>query len=190
MKPSKIFSSLFFLLGAILLVVSFGGSLLCRNLTLKGQDVPQEAKAVSDRFIEALSTGDDTALEGLIYGQPELGADGDFQTEAARRIWEAFRDSIACEPAGECYREGQEIYRDVTIMALDASGVAASVSAYVQPTADTLDGDKLLLEAVEKALSAGERVSVRGRLRLLKSEEQWYVIPDKTVLSAMSGGFR
>ncbi len=197
MKLSRFFSSVFAVLGTGVMIVSMIGCLLCRNLEPGAQVVSQEAKDASEQFMQALSSGDYQAAGALIYGQPEMGADGNFQSSAAARVWEAFRESITCENSGECYLEGESVYRDVTVTALDVSGVMNAVPAIAQSMQaaektgpDGEAKDRILREAVEKALSDGERVSVQGRLQLVQDQGHWYVIPDKTVLSAISGGFR
>lgn len=201
MKLSRFFSSVFAVLGTGVMIVSIILCLLCRNMEPKTQGVAQEAEDVSEQFIGALSSGDYQTAGELIYGQPELGADGAFQSDAAARIWETFRESISCEDSGACYLEGTEIYRDVTVTFLDVSGVLNAVPALAQsmqaaqeaePDEEAIrkDSDAILMEAVEKALSDGERVSVQGKLQLVQDEGRWYVIPDKTVLSAISGGSR
>lgn len=192
MKLSKVFSALFGVLGTFLLIASLGVCLLCRNMKPQNQGVPQGASDAAEQFAQALSAGDFESLEGFLYGQPELGAGEDFHSDAATRIWEAFRDSLACENEGLCYLEGTDIYRDVAVTYLDVSGVvkeAASLAKTLEAgEEETAQPDRQLLEVVAGALEKGKTTTVQGRLRLIEDEGRWYVIPDKTVLAAISGG--
>lgn len=191
MKLSKFFSSVFAVLGTGVMIVSILLCLLCRNLEPKSQSVPLAAEETSRQFMQALSDGDYQTAGSLLYGQPELGAEGAFESDAAAYLWEAFRGSISWEESSGCYLEGTEVYRDVTVTVLDISSVLNAVPALAQSMGDSPsspDTDALLLEAVKKALSGGETLSVSGKLRLIQDEGQWYVIPDKKILSAISGG--
>lgn len=191
MKPSKFFSSLFAVLGAGVLIVSILLCFLCRNLETKSQNVPREAEDASTRFMQVLSDGDFATAGSFLYGQPELGAEGAFESDGAADIWEAFRNSISWEAPDGCYLEGTEVYRDVTVTVRDVSAVLNAVSALARSmgfSETSPNPDALLREAVKEALNRGETMSVSGRLRLIQEEGQWYVIPDRKILSAISGG--
>lgn len=193
MKLSKFFSSVFSVLGVAVLIVSIAVCLLCRNLESKSQNAPQAAEETSRQFMQALSDGDYRAAGNLLYGQPELGAEGDFQSDAAAYLWDAFRGSVSWEAPSGCYLEGNQVYRDVTVTVLDISGVLNAVPALAQSMGDSPfspNTDALLLEAVKKALSGGETLSVSGKLRLIQDGGQWYVIPEKKLLSAISCGIQ
>lgn len=191
MKLSKFFSSVFAVLGAGVMILSILLCLLCRNHSPKSQIVPQEAEEASRQFMQALSDGDYRTAGGLLYGQPELGAEGDFQSDAAAYLWEAFRGNVSWEAPSGCYLEGAQVYRDVTVTVLDVTAVLDAVPALAQSREDSPSSpntDALLLEAVKEALSGGKTQSVSGKLRLIQDGDQWYVIPDKQILSAISGG--
>lgn len=191
MKPSKVFSSLFFVLGTVLLIVSIVGCLLLRNMETKGQSVPQGAEAVGEQFAAAISGGDLEGAASLIYGQPDLGTAVPFESAAAGQIWESFRESISCE-GGACYWEGTTLYQDVTLSYLDVPGVMKNITSLAKAGEEDADrdADQRLLEAVEKAVAQGQQTAVQGKLRLMEDGGSWYVIPDKTVLSAISGGLK
>lgn len=190
MKPSKVFSSLFFVLGTAVLFVSIVGCLVFRNAEPKGRSVPREAEEAAESFVAVLSAGDLERASGLIYGQPTLGAEASFESRAAARVWEGFQSSLSCE-AGAYHWEGNDLYRDVTLSYLDVSGVLTDIQSIAKAgTEETRDADDLLLEAVEAALSWGNQVTVQGRIGLKEDGGNWYVIPDKTVLSAISGGWK
>lgn len=191
MKISRFFSALFAVLGTGVLIVSIFLCFLCRNLEPKHQNVSGGAEETSERFMQSLSDGDFSTAGALLYGQPELGAEGAFESDGAADIWEAFRDSISWEAPEGCYLEGTQVYRDVTVTVLDVSAVLKAVPALAQPdgaSETSPNPDALLGEAVKEALNRGDTASVSGRLRLIQEDGQWYVIPDKTILSAISGG--
>lgn len=191
MKPSKVFSSLFFILGTGILIVSIALCLLLRNMETVGRSVPQEAEAAGNQFASALSAGDLEAAADLIYGQPDLGTEASFDSTAAGSIWERFRESISCE-SGSCYWEGTSLYQDVTLSYLDVPGVMKDVTALAKAAEadESMDGEQRLLDTVKTALAQGRQVTVQGKLRLVEEAGSWYVIPDKTVLSALSGGVK
>lgn len=191
MKPSKVFSSLFFILGTGILIVSIALCLLLRNMETVGRGVPQEAEAAANQFASALSAGDLDAAADLIYGQPDLGTEASFDSTAAGSIWERFRESISCE-GGSCYWEGTSLYQDVTLSYLDVPGVMKDVTALAKAAEadESMDGEQRLLDTVKTALAQGRQVTVQGKLRLVEEAGSWYVIPDKTVLSALSGGVK
>lgn len=194
MQVNKIISSLFAVLGTAILVVSIVLCLVCRNLEPMAQSTPQEALDARDAFAASLSAGDLEGAAMWIYGQPELGGDTALQSAAASRIWEAFRSSLSVEADGICYLEGRDYCQDVTVTMLDVPGLMKALPDHVKPSvpaaeeAPLPDEDQLLMEAVEEALAAGELTQVQGRLRLVEDGGRWYVVPDKTVLAAISGG--
>lgn len=191
MKISKVFSSLFGILGTVLLIASIGVCLLCRNWTPQNQGVPQAADAAADQFIQALSAGDFASAGNLIYGQPELGAEGVFHSDAAARIWEGFRESFVCQSEGGSYLESTDIYRNVTLSYLDVAGVLRETASFARTTGDEAEEpDTQLLTAMDRALSEGKTLRIQGKLRMIEDQGHWYVIPDKTVLSAISGGLQ
>lgn len=192
MKTAKVFSAIFGVLGTILLVGSLALCLICRNWEPKAQTGSPEAEAAARQFLDALSQGDYGSAEAMIYGQPKLGGEESFRSEALARVWEAFRERLSFETPEPCYAEGENLYLDVTVWSLDVAGVMRSAADLAKAQSaegeTTLSSEERLLSAVEKALSSGERVSAKGRLQLMEDGDQWYVIPDKTVLSAISGG--
>lgn len=198
MQVTKLFSSIFSVLGTVVLIVSIVLCLMCRNMEPKTRNIPQEARDVSEQFMTFLSAGDYESAGQLIYGQPELGADENLQNSVSARIWEAFRESVTLEAEDSCYLEGKDYCRDVTVSTLDVPGLMQSIASLTQPQQMAVSGedealpvsnpDTLLMEAVEEALLSCETVQVQGRLRMVEAGNSWYVIPDKAILTAISGG--
>lgn len=179
MKPSKFFSAVFGILAAVLMVLSIAGTLLLRGHEAQSP-VPREAEDAARQFAQALSAGDYQGAGSQIWGQPELGAQGPMTDPQAQAVWDAFRDSLICEGQGPCYWESQALYQDVTVTSLDIAALLNAIPHSGQQPQET----------VETAISQAPMTQTQGRLQLLEQEGRWFVLPDKTILSAMSGGVR
>ncbi len=208
MKLSKLFSKIFGVLGAALLVFSLALCLICRNGEPRLAQPPKEAGEASAALMDALSQGDYTAASALLYGQPDLGADGAPEDPAAALVWEAFTGSISYQFSGNCYMAGTDVCQDVTITLLDVPGVIKAIpdlsqSLMAQKAANAAepeeiyseDGeylpqvvDQVMLDAARQAIAEAGTVSYDGTLRMFQQNGRWTVIPDRTLLRAISGG--
>lgn len=209
MKISKVFSAIFALLGAGLLALALAVSLLAQDASPVLLAAPQEALDQSQAMMDAVARGDFAEAAQKMQGQPDLGTEGEPEDEAGRMIWTAFLDSIRYEFTGECYATDSGIARDVTIETLDIASVTASLRQRSQTllnqrvaAAEDVEqiydenGDyredfvmEVLYDAVRQALEE-DAVSVTSgtTLNLVYQQEQWWVVPDQALLSAISGG--
>lgn len=205
MKLSKVFSAAFAGLGVILMVAAVAGCLLFRNAGPKNGGIPQAAQDCTEQFAQALMAGDYQAAESLLYGQPDLGVNVAPDGEAAKRTWEAYQGSVSCAFSGACYRKGTEIYRDMTVTALDVPGTMASLPELTQRLLDERNAgepeeaggaadvrqanvDAVLEDAVRLALASPKTIDYTVTLQLTQQEGRWQVIPDGALLTAISGG--
>lgn len=198
----KLFSSLFAVVGTLLMV---GTALLCL-LNLNAQPhvlvFPQEASQQAQAFAEAISRGDLESAGQYLYGQPQLTADADWEEPAKSQIWDAYLESLSCVPVQDPKAEDDVISWQVQIKMLD---ISALMESWQQETSELLasqeteaEGEEpaeqeeipsaALSRGLEKAL-AGERKTLTQEvtLNLIYREGQWWVSPDTALLQLLSG---
>lgn len=209
MKLSKLFSGIFGLAGGVLAVLAVLVSLSALDASPVLLAAPEDALAQSEAMMEAITQGDFAQAGQKMQGQPDLGADREPADEVGAMIWNAFVDSIRYEFTGECYATDSGVARDVTIETLDISSVTASLrqrsqSLLNQRVAEAEDveqiyddnGDyredfvmEVLHDAARQALEEDAvSTSKEITLNLVYQQEQWWVVPDAALLSAISGG--
>ena len=115
MKVARFFAAIFAVLGCLLLVGSIGWCLLSLNAPVRVLEMPQGAVDCSDAFAQALNAGDLTGAAQLIYGQPDLGAEGTSADLETAQVWAAFLESISFEFTGKCYAAENGFARDASI---------------------------------------------------------------------------
>lgn len=208
MKLAKFVGALFGLAGTALMAAAIVVCLKSLDAPVKMVEYPQEAMERSEEMMDAVAQGDFSAAAKVMYGQPELGADRQAEDEVGQLIWAAFADSISYEFAGDCYATDSGISRNASITTLDISSVTANLRdrsrkllsdrvAAATDMAELYDGEEfredvvmeVLKEAVQQALREDAKtVSREVTLNLIHREGQWWVVPDQTLLKAISGG--
>ncbi len=210
MKLSKFFSVVFAVFGGILMIGTVAVCLLCRDMEAQMTQLPQEAGICSEQFMEALDLGDYASAGAMIYGQPELGGSGQPQSAIGGLVWDAFLESFSYTFVGDIYAQGTEIYRDVTITALDISSVTEALpqlsrealarrteEAGEDAAASLYDAagmlrqearDLILREAAAQAVTQGEMTTYEAKLHMVQQDGRWWAIPDQTLRTAISGG--
>lgn len=209
MKFSKLFAGIFGVLGLLLAV----GTVL---LSLKSLDAapmlvsaPQGAAERSEGMMEAVCGGDYVAAGGFLLGGPDLGAGREAADETGRRIWGAFLLSLHYEFTGDCYATDSGVARNVTMEYLDVSSVTGGVKERArvlleQRVAQAEDVEQIydesgeyredfvmevLEEAVTQALAEdAQLVSREFTMNLIWQDDQWWILPEQELLSAISGG--
>ena len=200
----KLFSSLFAVVGTLLMA---GTAVLCL-LSLNAQphilEFPQEASLQAQAFGEAVTQGDLEAAGKCLYGQPDLTADEPWQDPAKTKIWEAYLESLSCVPIQDPEAEDDGIRWQVQIRMLDMGALMESwqqqteailaAKEGAQQETQTEDQEReeeisdALTQGLEKAL-AGERKTLNREvtLNLIYREGQWWVSPDTALLQLLSG---
>lgn len=144
-----------------------------------------------------------------MLGCPELGADKAPADPLGALLWDAFAGSMDYRLEGECYTTGAGLAQDVTVTYLDISSVTADLRRRAQEeltrrVAEAEDVSQIydesnnyredfvmdvLLCAAEAALQEDARsVSVTLTVNLKYENGQWWVVADKALLDAISGG--
>ena len=202
MKTARFFACIFGILGTVLMAFSIGLCLLSLDKEAELKAVPAEAAACAETLMQAIDAGDYAAAAGVLYGQPDLGADREPANEAGVMIWDAFRDSISCEFAGEWYVTDAGIARDVVITSMDIASVThAIMTAKVEAATDMAElydenngfredlVEAVLSEAVVRAMAEdAETVTREVTLTLIQRDGRWWVVPEDGLLQAISGG--
>lgn len=202
-------SSIFALLGVVLLIATAVLCLTSLDATAKLIGTPKAAMECTEELMEALASGDYAAAGNMLYGQPDLGADREPSEEAGALIWKAFTDSISYEFTGECYATNSGIARNVGITTLEISSVTDSLAERVhvlltermetaEEMSELYDEEnnfredlvmEVLLEAVEQALREDARMITREvTLNLIYQDGQWWTVADQALLQTISGG--
>lgn len=198
----KLFSSLFAVVGTLLMAGTAVLCLLCLNAQPHILEFPQEASLQAQAFAEAVTRGDLESAGKCMYGQPELTADAAWEDADKAQIWDAYLESLSCVPIQDPKAENDGITWQVQIRMLDISALMESwqqqASALLGPQAEGEEAptpeeqetqfSAAMSQGLEKAL-AGERKTVTREvtLNLIYREGHWWVSPDTALLQLLSG---
>ena len=208
MKVSKLASGLFAVLGSVLLI---GSVVLCfweMGTPSRGIQRPEEAERCAETMVNALNSGDLAGAAALLYGQPDLELDREPETEAGKRLWQAYCGSISAEAVDGCYTEGSEAFWSGTVTALDLSKTVEDLDSRAadilkQRLESAEDPARLLEEtgdvpqtlaeeiadtALARALEDGKTVTRDVKVKLVSRDGSWWVVPDQALLAVLSGG--
>lgn len=209
MKIARFFSLIFGILGTVLMVGSIGLCLFSLNKEAKLEEVPTGAQAAAQTMMDALDSGDFSAASRLMYGQPDLGAEGVPEGQMASMLWTAFTGSISYDWEGGYYLSGGRICRDASVTALDISTVTSSLrqrshallTARVETAADMTElydesnnfREELVAEVMEQALiqalaEDAQTVTRSVTLQLVSRDGQWWTVPDGALMQLLTGG--
>lgn len=208
MKVARFFAAIFAVLGCLLLVGSIGWCLLSLNAPVRVLEMPQGAVDCSDAFAQALNAGDLTEAAQMIYGQPDLGAEGTSADLETAQVWAAFLESISFEFTGKCYAAENGFARDASITVLDTASVTQKLPERTQAlvnqrikSAETLeeiydeDGrfreelvTQILQEALHQSLTQDTHTVTRElTIKIINRDGAWWVVPDQALLQAITG---
>ncbi len=208
MKIARFFSVIFAVLGFLLLIGSMGLCLVSRNAPIRILEMPQEAVEISESFAQALNDGDLTAAAQLIYGQPDLGAEGAPADPETAAVWNAFLDSICLEYSGKCHAEDSGLSRTGSLEMLDIAAVTEKLPERAQSlvnrkiaSAESLTEiydesgsfrkelvEEILQQALQQSLTQDARTVTREiTVKLIHRDGKWWVVPDQALLQALSG---
>jgi len=208
MKIARFFAVIFACIGLLLLIGSMGFLLWNRNAPTRVLELPQEAVAVSDSFVQALNEGDLEAAAQLMYGQPDLGVSNAPQSPESKLLWDTFCGSITVELAGNWEVEQGSFVRTGHITTLDVSTVLGRLPERTQvlmdqriAAAENLSEiydeqnefrkdlvEKVLQEALQQALAQdGKPVPRELTLKLVNRDGRWWVVPHQNLLQTLTG---
>lgn len=209
MKLSRFFSGLF-------LYAAFGLIMLALFLIMaKPGTTPtllspaQDAQNQVVQMMDALCQGDFSTVEHYIMGNPSLGVDREPADAASALIWNAFVGSFSYELSGDCYATNTGVAQDVTLTYLDIPAVTQELAQLSEKhltklqqeathTSEIYDENgNYRSDLINKVLSAAVAESLQENssftsstftLQLVQRDDQWYIISNNDLISAISGG--
>lgn len=204
------------LLSVIFIVVGIAAAVAAAGLGLSNKDSdpvllspPEEAKLQVVGMMDAVCAGDFVGASAFMKGQPDLGVNRDATDAVGVLIWNAFCDSITYELVGECYGTEEGLAQDLTITYLDITSVTAVLKERSQALLeqrvdeaedldDVYDEDLqyredfvmgVLYDAAKAALEEDATTETKTvTVKMMYQNEKWWIIGDKDLLDAISGG--
>lgn len=204
------------ILAAVLLLAALGAAGLaifaCRNyhnaMPILVRE-PEQALSQLEGMLEELCAGSYGDASRRMLGCPELGLEEPPEDELGRLLWDAFSGSMEYRLEGGCYTTEAGLAQDISLTYLDLSTVTArlrerSQTLLEQRVAQAEDVSQIydenneyredfvmevLLTAAADALREdGQTVTVQLTVNLKHQDGQWWVVADKALLDAISGG--
>ena len=208
MKIARIFSAVFGVLGAAVMVFSVILCLFSLDAEPKLKELPDGAVACAQELQQAVAKADFEAISQCLYGQPDLGAEGEMTDDAGQALWDAFADSLTLTYEGSCYATNSGIGCNAVVTALDVAAVPQSLSSrahalMTERVAQAEDMEELydesnnfradlveevLQQAMAQALENSKTVERNVTLTLVCQDGRWYAVADEAFLQAISGG--
>ena len=187
---------------ALFLVIS------CRNAKPVLLYTPETASVCVEEMMDAICRGDFSSAAKRMYVNPDLGIDEEPEDPVNRAFWNAFVSSMDYELVGQPYATRSGIAQDVKIISLELSTATENLGQRAQTllqqgmeqaedASEIYDGnnykqsfvDDVIQQAAQQALEEDVCYSYNVvTLQLVCSNDQWQVVPDKALLSAISGG--
>ena len=169
----------------------------------------EDAAGAAQELMDALSEGDFSKAETVLYGQPSLGADRQAADAVGRLIWEAFVESIDYRLEGTLYATDGGLAQNVSITTLDIGSVTAPLKsrserlleqrvAKAEDVSQIYDENndyreefvmQVLYDAASQAIAEDAKYITKDiTLNLVYHDEQWWVMADQALLRVISGG--
>lgn len=201
MKVARFFAVIFAVAGIVLML---GTCIVCFasvNSSVKITEYPDDAAACSEQLATALVNGDYGALEQLLYGKPNLGADDTSVSPGTALLWEAFRNHISFTYSANLYLLDSNLARDAMLTVPDVAAITEKLNARVRSLLEEQNPDAAQAgvyapAAVELALQEALTQILREELpcvshsvtiKFIHRDAQWWAVPDQTFLRAISG---
>lgn len=208
LRNRKILPWLFGTLGAVLAAAALMVCLAWREAEPVMARYPQEAEQCVSDMMQALDSGDFHQASQYLYGTPTLGSGLEEGDIVAARLWDSFADSLRCTPQGRCYATPEGLAQNITVTSLDIGQVLQAIKttaprlleqqvaraedmSEVYADDNTYRQDFLLDVMLSAANAALTEAPARERsltVHLQYRDRQWWVLPEQTLLEAVSGG--
>lgn len=170
--------------------------------------VPEEVSLCVEETMDAICCGDFSSAAKWMYGSPDLGIDRESEDPVNKAFWNAFVSSLDYELVGEPYATQSGIAQDVKIISLELSSTTEKLGTraeallqqgleQAESASEIYDGsdykesfvNSIIQQAAQQALEEDVRYSYNVvTLQLVCSDGQWWIVPDKALLGAISGG--
>lgn len=208
MRNKKASSWIFGVLAVVLAVSALLICLTQRNAAPKLFGKAEGAEKCARGMMECISRGDYAGASAYLYGTPSLGIGDQRETPAAECVWDAFVSSMECRSRGSCYATDAGVAMDFTVSGLDIPSLtrelkqrsAAVLEARVEAAenmSQVYDSNQqyredfiqsVLEEAAREAVAAVSPVENAVTVQLVYEGNQWWVVPDSALMTAISGG--
>lgn len=198
---------IFWVLAVVLAVSAVMICLTQRNGEPRLLGTASGARDCAEGLMSRIGQGDFAGASAYLYGSPSLAGDYALETPAGTILWGAFLDSLECSLQGDCYATDSGLAQDCIVTGLDlpeltrllkerSAAVLEARLADAQDMTQVYEGDQyredfaqaVLEQAAKEAVQAAPPVSRQVTLQLVYDRNQWWVMPDESLLSAISGG--
>lgn len=204
------------LLSVIFAVIGIAAAVAAAFLGMSNRDAdpvllapPEEAELQVIGLMDAVCAGDYQSASTYLQGQPNLGVDREATDAVGVLIWDAFCDSMSYEIIGECYATENGLAQNVKISCMDITSVTAVLKDRSQALLEKRVDEAENLEEVydanlqyredfvmdvlyDAAVAALEEDAATMNTELTVSmtyqDGKWWIIADKNLLDAISGG--
>ena len=209
MKISKILAALFGVAGVCAAGLCISLSFQNMNASPVLVEQPESAREQVVTMMDAVRENNYAAAGAVMQGTPIFGADRAPADAVSGLIWDAFVESIQYELVGELYATDSGVAQNITVTALDMSSVTAnlkdrSAKLLQKRVEEAEDPDEVydenneyredfvmqvLYDAAEQALANdAKNVTSDVTINMIYENGQWWIVPDSSLLSAISGG--
>ena len=209
MKLSKLFAVIFGLLGMALAACAIQVALTYRSADPILISTPKNASQTADAMLREACSGDYAAASQRILGTPKFGMTYTPQGIPEQMIWEEFLGSFSYELVGECFVTEDGFAQNARISYLDLDSVTADLQARVQALLEQRVEEaqrpeeiydenhelkesfvmEALQDAVAEAIAQNARITtVDVTVSMIWRNEQWCIVPNDGLLSALTGG--
>ena len=171
--------------------------------------VSEHAVSTADAVMQSVCQGDYAEASHYLYGMPDLGVFAVPSDTVGGILWDAFVESTSYELVGDCFATNTGLAQKVLFSAMDFSGVTSGlkdeVSSCLAQQIDLTDDLHLIYDtdgnyredfimgvlataAYQSVEKHAEVVSRELVLTLTYQDGQWWVLPDRQLIRAISGG--
>ena len=209
MNKIRFFSVIFGLLGACAAALGIYLAIHNMNASPVLARQPEEAKHQVVSMLDALCRRDYDAVSAALYGTPDLGLSREAQDRVGQMVWDAFTGSVRYELVGEFYATDSGVAQNVVITGLEMGSVTENLKersqklleqrvAEAEDPGEVYDEnndyrEELVMEVLQTAArealqSDAREISWEITLNLVYENGQWWIMPEQTLLEAISGG--
>ena len=156
MKKTGLLSYLFGLLALLSAAAAVAVVAFCRDAGPMLLEAPAEAQAQVERLMDAVCEGDFSGAEQLLYGTPDLGADGMPEDPVDAMIWQAYLSSLDYRLVGDIYATDTGLAQDVKLISMELETVTRNLGSRARA---------LLDQAMETAQDVSELYDEKNEYR-------------------------
>lgn len=170
---------------------------------------PEAAQEQIEDMLRYVHDGDYDAASAMMYGQPALGVNRPAADEVGILYWEALTDSFQYELVGDCFGTDSGVAQKIRVTYLDLDSVTGALrgrfEAALQKMVDEAEDVtelydsrneiredialQVLMDSARQTLELDAKmITVEVTVNLVYDDGQWWIMPDKALLEAISCG--